>query len=157
MRTAAEVAYLLTLALWVGGIAVFTFLVTPLLFGHLGRDEAGRIVGFLFPAYFPYLLVLSLVALGTFGLLARGPWGLARWVTLLLLVAAVATNAYVAFRLHPQARAVKQEIASFETVPPDHPLRRRFRRLHAVSAALNLFVLGDGVALLLLVRGVTRP
>lgn len=157
MRAVIEAVYLVVLALWVGGIAVFTFLATPLIFAHLNRDEAGRIVGFLFPAYFPYLLGLSLLALAAFGLAARSPWGAARWTSLVLLVAAVAINAYVAFRLHPQARAAKQEIASFSTVPAENPLRRRFSRLHAVSAVLNLFVLADGVVLLLLARKATGP
>lgn len=35
----------------------------------------------------------------------------------------------------------------------DSPLRKEFARLHAMSAALNLIVLADGVALLLIGTG----
>jgi len=156
MSAVADAVYRLALSLWVGGAALFTFVLTPILFRHLGRDEAGRIVGFLFPAYFTWNLALSALALGALLVLARGVWRAPHWVALVLLVGAVAVNGYVQFRLHPQARAVKAEIHSFETVPEDHPLRRRFARLHGVSAALNLLVLADGVALLLLAPGLWR-
>ncbi len=150
MSAIADAVLRLALSLWVGGGVLFTFVLTPILFRNLGRDEAGRIVGLLFPAYFPWNLVLSTVALGAFLTLARGAWRAPHWAAVVLLVGAVAVNGYVQFGLHPQARAVKAEIHSFETVPEDHPLRRRFARLHGVSAALNLLVLADGVALLLL-------
>ena len=51
------------LALWVGGIALFTFIITPAIFSSYSRDMAGEIVGRLFPGYFLYNLVLSLLAL----------------------------------------------------------------------------------------------
>jgi uncharacterized membrane protein len=54
--------YNLILSLWVGGIAIFTFIVTPAIFRSFGRDEAGAIVGKLFPGYFTYVLVLTLLA-----------------------------------------------------------------------------------------------
>ncbi|NTW65040.1 MAG: DUF4149 domain-containing protein, partial [Nitrospirae bacterium] len=45
----------LTRALWTGGMALFTFIVTPAIFRSYGRDQAGEIVGRLFPGYFLYL------------------------------------------------------------------------------------------------------
>ena len=41
--------YTLTLALWTGGMVLFTFIVTPAIFRSFGRDQAGEIVGYLFP------------------------------------------------------------------------------------------------------------
>ncbi len=156
MSAVADAVFRLALSLWVGGAALFTFVLTPILFRQLGREEAGRIVGLLFPAYFPWNLALSLVALAAFLGLARGPWRAPHWVALGLLVTAVAANGHAQFRLHPEARTVKAELRSLESVPDDHPLRRRFGRLHAVSAALNLLVLADGVALLLLAPALRR-
>jgi hypothetical protein len=51
--------YNLVLSLWVGGNALFTFLVTPVIFKMYGRDEAGKIVGNLFPSYFTSLLKIG--------------------------------------------------------------------------------------------------
>jgi hypothetical protein len=43
---------------------------------------------------------------------------------------------------------VKQEVSSFERESPDSPARKKFARLHGVSAALNLFLFVDGIILL---------
>jgi hypothetical protein len=61
-----SILYNLILALWVGGIFIFTFIVTPIIFQSFGRDYAGEIVGKLFPYYFPYNLILSVLALIVF-------------------------------------------------------------------------------------------
>lgn len=142
-------AWRLTLALWVGGIAVFTFLLTPAIFAHYPRDEAGRIVGVLFPLYFPYLTGLSLLALVWYALLHPGfRRGLVGAAGVLLLVA-LAANGVNQFWTHPQSRALKAEIHFGEDLPAEHPARARFARRHGVSMALNLFVLADGLVLLL--------
>ncbi len=41
--------YISILALWVGGISRFTFIVTTKIFRSYDRDKAGEIVGKLFP------------------------------------------------------------------------------------------------------------
>jgi len=44
--------YNLVLALWVGGISIFTFIVTPVIFRSFGRDMAGRDRGEALPGLF---------------------------------------------------------------------------------------------------------
>jgi hypothetical protein len=58
-------------------------------------------------------------------------------------------NIFVCFKLHPEIKAIKKEIHSFETVSSDDLLRMKFRSLHGISAVLNLLLLADGVTLLL--------
>jgi hypothetical protein len=137
------------LSLWIGGIALFTFIITPVIFKSYPRDMAGEIVGQLFPGYFLYNLILSFLALILFLLTwtemaQKGPR-----MSLFCLVIAVLINIFVCFKLHPEIKVIKKEIHSFETVSNDDPLRKKFRRLHALSAALNLLLLADGVSLLL--------
>jgi hypothetical protein len=144
--------YNITLAFWTGGMALFTFIVTPAIFRSYGRDQAGEIVGKLFPGYFLYLLVLSALALVLFFLLGTDQTSRSFRASLFLLVAAVIINAYVLFSLHPKAVQIKQQVASFEKAAPDSPARREFRKLHGISAALNLALLADGIALLALSR-----
>jgi uncharacterized membrane protein len=142
--------YTLALALWVGGMALFTFIVTPAIFRSHGRDAAGAIVGHLFPGYFLYNLILAAAALILF-LLLKGGWpALVSRFSLVLLTAAVVLNVLIVFKLHPEAIKVKQEITSFERESPDSPARRRFTKLHGISAALNLLLLADGIALLVM-------
>jgi hypothetical protein len=150
MNNTLNVLYNLVLSLWIGGISIFTFLMTPVIFRAFDRDMAGKIVGKLFPGYFLFLLILSFLALI---LLLAGRHVIASSgfkVSLALIVIALIMNVYVAFKLHPEMKQIKEEIHSFESLSPDSPLRKRFGKLHAVSAVLNLLLLADGVTLLIM-------
>jgi hypothetical protein len=142
----AEIIYRLAVAFWVGGNALFTLVLTPLLFKTEARDTAARIVGTFFPGYFRWGLGCGLVAL-VCRLLARG-----RGIDLAagILMAMLAIIAVQTYYVEPRAAALKREIGSFETTSKDHPLRREFSKLHAVSAVCNLAVLGGGVVLVVL-------
>jgi hypothetical protein len=148
--------YNIILALWTGGIAIFTFVLTPVIFKSYGRDTAGDIVGRLFPGYFFYTLILSLAALLLAFLVMENRSAIAARISLLLLVAALIMNAYVFFKLHPDTVDVKQRITSFERESKDSPARKEFSRLHAISAVLNLAVLVDGTILLVLAPALRR-
>jgi uncharacterized membrane protein len=140
--------YNVTLSLWVGGISIFTFIITPAIFRSFDRDMAGTIVGKLFPGYFTYNLALSVIALGLLVAIRPMPakWGFKS--SLILVACAVIINLFVAFKLHPDIIRVKQEIHSFEGRTDDAPARKEFRKLHAISASLNLLLLADGITLL---------
>jgi len=140
--------YNLILSLWVGGIAAFTFVVTPVIFRSFGRDMAGRIVGELFPGYFLYNLGLAVLALLLFFVIAGDRATTAYRLSLFLLIAALFINLFIVFKLHPDTVKVKQAVSSFESESPDSPMRKRFSKLHAVSAVLNLLLLADGITLL---------
>lgn len=149
MRSVFFSLYHLTVALWAGGITLFTFIVTPAIFLSYGRDMAGEVVGKLFPGYFRYNLVLSVLAFLLFFLVTADRSRLLWRLSLALLASAFIVNVFVVFKLHPEAVLVKREVASFEREPADSPARRKFRRLHALSAGLNVFLLADGAFLLL--------
>jgi len=142
--------YNLILALWVGGIASFTFIVTPVIFRSFGRDLAGKIVGELFPGYFHYNLVLAALALLLFFIVTGDQSRAAYWLSLLLLTTALTINVFIVLKLHPDTVKVKQAVTSFERESPDSPMRKRFAKLHAVSAVLNLMLLADGITLLVI-------
>lgn len=63
MPQAAAAIYRLALALWVGGMSLFTFVVTPVIFQSRERAAAGEIVGAIFPYYFRYCLAMTGIAL----------------------------------------------------------------------------------------------
>jgi hypothetical protein len=142
--------YNLIISLWIGGISLFTFIITPVVFKYFERDMAGNIVGRLFPGYFMYNMALSVLALILLITLRSSftKWGFQ--LSLILVIAAVIINSFVAFKLHPEIRKVKEQIPSFESTDRASVLRRRFGKLHAVSATLNLLLLADGVTLLVL-------
>lgn len=138
--------YRLAIAFWVGGAALFTFILTPTLFKSLDRDTAGSIVGILFPGYFRWGLVCGVVALFTL-LLTRKSHPIA---SAIIIVVMLVITSYQAFVIEPKAAAIKKEIPSFVTTPPDDPKRQEFKKLHAVSAVSNLSVIGGGIVLILL-------
>jgi len=141
--------YSFILALWAGGMFIFTFLVTPVIFQSFGRDTAGEIVGKLFPYYFPYNLVLSVLALIIF-LLCIGIQGKAQnKIAIVLLTIAILINLYVTFKLYPDIVSVKQQIKTFEAQSDESPARNQFRKMHGISAILNILLLMDGIALLI--------
>jgi hypothetical protein len=140
------VLYRLALSFWIGGVALFTFVLTPILFKTQPRDLAGRIVGVLFPGYFRWGLACGAVALVCL-LLQRGRHFIPALVLLVLMLAATSFQALV---IEPKAAALKEQIGSFETTPKDDPLRQQFSRLHAVSAVCNLTVFAGGVVLIIL-------
>jgi uncharacterized membrane protein len=140
--------YNLILALWVGGMAIFTFIVTPVIFRSYPRDQAGEIVGRLFPGYFLYNLLLAALVLILFFIVANDQSKFTYRLTLVCVVTAVLINLFIVFKLHPDAVRVKQQVTSFERESPDSPARKQFRKLHGISAVLNLALLAEGIVLL---------
>ncbi len=140
------ILYRIAVAFWVGGVAIFTFILTPTLFRTQPRDLAGRIVGVLFPGYFRWGLACGAVAL----VLQLLMWGRHSAAACAVLGVMLAAAAFQAFRIEPRAAALKREIPSFETTPKDDPLRRQFSKLHGISAVCNLVVFVGGVALVVL-------
>ncbi|MBI5633932.1 MAG: DUF4149 domain-containing protein [Nitrospirae bacterium] len=150
MKTILTHFYTLILSLWVGGIFLFTFIVTPVIFKSYGKDMAGEIVGKLFPSYFLFSVIVSIISLALFLVSFQNRAITGYNLSLFLLIAAVVLSLYVSYRLHPEIKKVKQEIASFEKTSPDDRLRKKFRTLHGRSAILNLLMLADGIALLVI-------
>lgn len=140
------ILYRLAVSLWLGGAALFTFMLTPILFRSETRDTAGRIVGILFPGYFRWGLACGIVALICRIILS----GKGLVPSAVILAVMLALCSFQAFYIEPKAAALKREIVSFETTPKDHPLRREFSKLHGVSAVCNLTVIVGGVALVVL-------
>ncbi len=141
-----SIIYRLAVAFWVGGIAIFTFVLTPIIFKVNDRDTAGRIVGTLFPGYFKWGLVCGVIALLTM-LILRGKNSTA---SLVIILAMLCITSFQAFFIEPRAAALKKDIPTFVTTPKEDPLRKEFSRLHAVSAVCNLSVFAGGVVLVIL-------
>jgi hypothetical protein len=145
----ASAAYRLALSLWVGGMALFSFVVTPVIFRTQGREAAGRIVGAIFPLYFRYCLVLTAVALTARVVAGEAFHGVRQWRGTVLILTALLLSGYQAYGLAPRMERVKQSVASFEAAPADDPSRKEFARLHGISMVVNLTILLEGVALIL--------
>jgi hypothetical protein len=141
-----DMLYRLAIGLWAGGNAIFTLVLTPILFKTESRDVAGRIVGNLFPGYFRWGLACGVIAL-VCRLAGRG---LDLKLPVIVLAIMLTLTLFQAFYVEPHAAELKRQIGSFESTGKDHPLRKEFSKLHAVSAVCNLTVLAGGVLLVVL-------
>lgn len=141
-----DMLYRLAVSLWAGGNAIFTLMLTPILFKTESRDVAGRIVGNLFPGYFRWGLACGVIAL----VCRLAGKGFALKLPVIILVLMLALSSFQALYVEPRAADLKQQIGSFETTSKEDPLRKEFSKLHGVSAVCNLTVLAGGVLLVLL-------
>jgi len=141
-----DMIYRLAVSMWAGGNAIFTLMLTPILFKTESRDIAGRIVGNLFPGYFRWGMACGVIAL-VCRLAGRG---LDPKLPVIILAAMLALTSFQAFYVEPRAAELKRQIGSFETTSKDHPQRKEFSKLHGVSAICNLAVLAGGVLLVVL-------
>ncbi len=150
MRSVGRFFHDLALSLWVGGGALYTFVLTPAIFASYPRDAAGEIVGTMMPHYFRFQFAAAAAAAVLMAALWRS-LSRRRVLRLALILGALAVQAFVQWRLYPQILEVKSRVASFESAP-DSTERQRFKALHGASMLLNLLVLADGTLLLALAR-----
>ncbi|WP_036079728.1 DUF4149 domain-containing protein [Leptospirillum ferriphilum] len=128
-----------------GGTLIFTLFVTPVLFHSLGKEQAGHIVGVLFPPYFHLLFVFTLVSLLLQGTrVALKPSG-GRKSLYFLGVLTIMTG-YLALFLGPRAMSSR---AAWYAKPGDASLKAAFDSLHQQSVLLNGFILAGYLGLVL--------
>lgn len=141
-----DMLYRLAISLWAGGNAIFTLMLTPVLFKTESLDIAGRVVGNLFPGYFRWGLACGVVAL----VCRIAGKGFDLKLPVSLLVVMLALTSFQALYVEPRAAELKRQIGSFETTSKEDPLRKEFGKLHGISAVCNLTVLAGGVLLVVL-------
>jgi uncharacterized membrane protein len=138
--------YLLSIALWIGGIAFFSFMAAPSIFHVLPREQAGNVVEAIFPKYYWQGIVCGAIALVASVLLGmRERWNTLLIVRTLMLGLMLIGVLYAVVILQPQIHAVKSQVPSLESLAPTDPLRLEFGRLHGRSFSVNAAVLLLGV------------
>lgn len=138
--------YLLSITLWIGGMAFFSFLAAPSIFHILPREDAGKVVADIFPKYYWQGIICGAIALATSVVLGmRERWNIlliARTITIVVMLVGVLYSVAI---LQPKIQAVKAQVTSFESLSPTDPLRLEFGRLHGRSFSVNAAVLLLGV------------
>lgn len=139
---------LAAVAVWLGAMGFFAFIVAPAAFTTLDREAAGRFVSVIFPRYYAVGLALGLVAL--FGLAVRwmgGAWRGLDWLSaggvLLMLALTVYAGAVVLPAAHAAREAAREAGA-------DPAAAAGFARLHRLSGILNVIVMASGMLVLVL-------
>jgi uncharacterized membrane protein len=138
--------YLLSIALWIGGMAFFSFMAAPSIFKVLGREEAGKVVADIFPKYYWQGIICGAIALLTSVVLGmRERWNMLLIVRTIMIGVMFIGVLYSLAILQPKIQTAKAQITSFEGLSPTDPLRLEFGRLHGRSFSVNAAVLLLGV------------
>ena len=156
MPQIAQTVYRLTSALWFGGMAGFSLVMTPVIFRTQSRETAARVVGALMPVYFRYASVTVAAALAARVVAGEGFSGLQPSFVTVVLASALAANLWQAFVLVPRMERIRSGIPSYEDRDAHHPARREFGRLHAFSMTVN-FLLMAAAALLIAIHDAPGP
>jgi len=151
VATLVRFGRLLSLVLWIGGIAFFAFVVAPVAFGRLPTArEAGLVVGGTLRVLHLLGLVCGLVFLALTVVGVRR--GLDRRVFLTecaLAVAMVAVTGYSQTGVLPAMESYRIGAGGdVNAADPADPARLHFERLHRLSERMEGGVLLGGLALL---------
>lgn len=151
MRRLAAGLEWLAFTLWIGGLVVLGGLVAPTLFRTLSRDQAGRAFGAVLGRFQPLALVCGLLMLGVglvLRLSGRPLSGLAR-LKYGLVVVMLLPHLIIGWGIIPAMARLQTTVGQpWEQVPPDHPARLEFERLHDLATTLLSGTLIGGVLLL---------
>jgi len=141
----------LLLALWVGGICVVGYLVTPILFATLTDDRqlAGMLAGKMFSAIsWAGLLIGTLLFIGS--LAGTGTQWLRQWRCWLLFSMLIVV-VLMLFVIQPMMADLKAQ----GPVIKGSEIAAEFGRLHGISSGLYLLMSLSGLTLV--VAGLRRP
>lgn len=137
---------MVAVALWLGAMGFFAFVVAPAAFTTLEREAAGRLVSAVFPRYYAIGLGLGLLALAGLGLRWFGaPWRGLDWLPVGLVLLMLALTFYAGAVVLPAAHAAREAMGQ---VGVDPAAAAGFARLHRLSGILNAIVMVSGILLL---------
>jgi hypothetical protein len=141
---------LLTLAVWIGGLVFFAFVVAPTVFSGIlpTRHLAGTIVARSLDALHWMGIISGIVFLASSMIYSRLTVGDVRplatrhvLIALMLLLTAISQ-----FAISPKMKALREEAVVIDNLPVDSPIRVEFNRLHIWSEKFEegVFFLGLG-------------
>jgi len=140
--------YMLALVLWIGGIVFFSFHASPSIFKVLPREQAGQVVGDIYPRYHPLGYVAYAIALGS--LVALRKFGVAQSVRTAMIFLSLIGGGQITLGavVGPMVVEARDAVKAAPPGPEKDRLEKRFRSLHGVSMLLNLALLMLGLVLL---------
>lgn len=136
---------LLALVVWVGGIAFFSFIASPSVFGVLGLESGGKVIRAIFDKY--YVLGYACGGLGTFAAATLAYTGHGHPLITFLFVGMTLVVLCMGLVLRPLVLRARAPIGGLEAPDADPKSVRAFERLHRLSVSLNVLLLGLGLLL----------
>ncbi len=144
--------YIFALAVWVGQVIFFSFVVAPQVFGGLPVEQAGAVVSLVFPTYYAVGHLCGAVLVGCALLLrnwsrpAGGSWLIAAGIAGLALVVSL----YAGVIVQPRISALRPQLHHADTPAA---VQAEFDGLHQLAVELNGGILIATLALVSLLAG----
>lgn len=138
--------YLLSIVIWIGMIFFTTFFAAPSVFKVLAREQAGEVMGSIFPKYWIVGYVTSVVALGSTILISRA-LGFYPGERLTILIIMTVLSFFSGLVIGRRARAIKAQMKLVDGEEKT-ALRKSFAKVHGVSSVINLLILFLGFLLI---------
>ena len=139
---------LTAVAIWLGAMGFFAFIVAPAAFGALERDAAGRFVSAVFPRYYGVGLALGLAAAFGLGVRWMGrSWRSLDWTVAGLVLLMLALTLYAGAVVLPAAHAARE---AARAAGGDPAAAMGFARLHRLSSILNVIVMLSGILVVMI-------
>ncbi len=144
-----NIFFQVSLTLWVGAIAFFSFVIAPGVFRELPREMAGDLISKLFPQYYYWGYLFGIVATASLFLkgIFQAPFPAVRLILLLFMLGC---SFYAGVKIHPQAHLAKTVLRTMEDGPEKEIKQKEFSKLHRESVILNSLVLLSGLLVLIL-------
>lgn len=139
--------HLLTLVIWFGGMIFFSFIAAPSIFKILPKEQAGDVVGDVFPKYYFIGYVASLILLGTLYKIGRGHFIVVIAPFILLSIMTVLTY-YSGLIVGSKVRKIKAEVRQTTDEAKKEELEIAFKRTHGFSMILNVSIIGLSIVYL---------
>ena len=159
MLAVLRVVELMALAIWIGSIVFFSFVVAPSLSSALPQEMFGRAVGAVFPRYYMVGGACAAAALLSGAALwlgsGRRGWMPIAEMTLLVLMAGATT--WAGLVVLPEARGARERLYAAAAGPEQEAARRAFDAVHRRSVMLNGGTLLMGLAALALLAQRREP
>ncbi len=146
--------HLLTLVIWFGGMIFFSFIAAPSIFKILPKEEAGDVVGNIFPKYYFIGYVASLVLIGTLYKLGQGRFVIA--APMIILVIMTGLTYYSGLVVGAKVRKMKAEIRQTSDEAQKEELGKSFKKTHSFSMILNVSIIGLSIVYLAFVPIILR-
>lgn len=144
MLGALRFVYFVALAVWVGEIVFFSFVVAPALFGVLGAERSAPVLAAIFPRYYAIGAVAAALALGAAVVLQRH--GRGWWFAAVVAVAiGLVATAWAGAVVHPRAQRLRIAAEAAARAPADDPA---FQDAHRTAVVLNVVALLAGLTAL---------
>ncbi|MFQ5483561.1 MAG: DUF4149 domain-containing protein, partial [Nitrospinaceae bacterium] len=99
MHILAQFVYLVSLGLWIGGIVFFSFFTAPVVFKLLEREQAGEVVGVIFPRHYKLQYICGGLMLVSLAYVQKGRFD-PNWLLLALMLGCAV---YAGQVVNPQA------------------------------------------------------